>query len=312
MKTQPLGSLTISRLAYGNMRTVQTWVPAEVTPERMDIALKSHIAAYEAGYTHFDTADIYCRGMCEQALGKTLKQVKGMRATITIATKCGIRFVREPKPDSVQRYDFSADHILWSCENSLKNLQVDTIDLYYLHRPDLLMQPEEVAGAFEKLKKAGKVREFGVSNFLPSTLDLLQKALPFKIAAHQIKIHPAHLPPLFDGTLDQCLSQKITCLGYSPVAGGWLGTGHVLDKSAADYESKKRLQDVVDAVADEMGVSRSVAAVAWVMKHPAKIVPIIGSNNPQHIKDAVKADEVEMTREQWYRILQASRGSPLP
>ncbi len=309
MKTQTLGPsrLRISRIAYGNMRSVE-----KVTAENVAAAVKSHIAAYEAGYTHFDSADIYCKGECEKALGRTLKQVKGMRKAITIATKCGIRFGGDPEPHSPHRYDFSAEHILWSCDNSLKNLGIERIDLYYLHRPDLLMNPTEVAEAFERLKKAGKVREFGVSNFLPSSVTTLQAFLKFPLVAHQVEIHPARLAPFTDGTLDQCLQQNITPLSWSPLAGGWLGAGKELDPKHADYEKRKRIVDALDATAKEHGVSRAVVTLAWIMKHPSRIVPIIGSNNAAHTKDAATADDVELTREQWYRILLAARGQPLP
>jgi predicted oxidoreductase len=283
-----------------------------VTPEKMATAVKSHIAAYEAGYTHFDSADIYCKGECEKALGKTLKQVKGMRKAITIATKCGIRFGGDPNPDSPHRYDFSAEHILWSCDNSLKNLGIERIDLYYLHRPDLLMNPPEIAKAFSKLHKAGKVKHFGVSNFLPSFVTTLQAFLDFPIVANQVEIHPARLDPFTDGTLDQCIEKNITPLAWSPLAGGWLGTGRELDPKHADYEKRKKLIDALDAIAAEHGVSRTVTVLAWLMKHPSKIVPIMGSNNPENIKDAAKADDVELTREQWYKILLAARGKPLP
>ncbi len=314
MKTQPLGSssLVSTRLAYGNMRSVQTWTPADVTPARMETAVKSHIAAYEAGYTHFDTADIYCAGKCEEALGKTLKQVSGMRDKILIASKCGIRMKGDPNPDSIHRYDFSAEHILWSCDNSLKNLGVETIDLYYLHRPDLLMNPPEIARAFEKLRKAGKVREFGVSNFSASVVNALQAHLPFALVANQIEIHPGRLDPLTDGTLDQCIEKNMTPLSWSPLAGGAFGAGRQMTLNHGQYERFTLINQMLDAVASEHGVSRTVIACAWLMKHPSKIIPIVGSNNPDHIRDAAKADDVELTREQWYRILIAARGKPLP
>src|SRR5687768_11060166 len=172
MKTQLLGtsSLRSTRLAYGGWRLVSTTNPAEVTPEREAEGRKAVIAAYEAGYTLFDHADIYCRGVCEKVFGDAMRDVRGMRDRILIATKCGIRFAGEPHPGSPHRFDFSAEHITRSCEASLKRLGVETIDLYQLHRPDALMNPQEVAGAFDKLKAQGKVRELGVSNFLPSTV----------------------------------------------------------------------------------------------------------------------------------------------
>jgi predicted oxidoreductase len=314
MKTQTLGksSLQSSRMSYGNMRCTGTWDVKAVTPERMAAGRRSHIAALEAGYTLFDTADIYCHGMCETVLGQTLKEVSGMRERILITTKCGIRFGGDPKPDSPHRYDFSAEYIVWSCEQSLKRMGIETIDFYHLHRPDLLMNPPEVAGAFEKLKAAGKVREFAVSNFLPSTLAALQAHCPMPIIVNQVEIHLGRLDCLMDGTLDQCIATGITPLAWSPLGGGWLGTGRELKKDDPKREARQKVLDVLDKTAKEHGVSRTVISLAWLMKHPSKIIPIVGSNNPENIRDAAKADNVELSRDQWYRILLAARGSALP
>jgi predicted oxidoreductase len=308
----PVGSLTTAPLAYGNMRCVGTWDPAAVTPEKRDEGVKSHIAAYEAGYTLFDTADIYCRGVCEQVLGQTLKEVRGMRAEVVVATKCGVRFKGDPTPDAPGRYDFSAEHITASCERSLKNLGVDTIDLYMLHRPDLLMRPTEVAEAFDALAKAGKVREFGVSNFLPSTVAALESACPMPLVVNQVEIHLGRLDCLFDGTLDQCLERGMIALSWSPLGGGWLGAGRTVDEVSPDGDRKRALLATLDATAAEWGVSRTVIALAWLLKHPAGIVPIVGSNRPENIRDAAKAADLDLTREQWYRILIAARGKAMP
>lgn len=296
------------------MRTVGTWNASEVTPEKMATAVKSHIVAYEAGYTLFDTADIYVKGTCEQALGKAIKQVRGMRDRIIVATKCGIRFKGDPSPDSPHRYDFSAEHILWSADNSLKNLGIETIDLYQLHRPDLLMNPPEIAEAFVKLKKAGKVREFGVSNFMPSFVSALAAHLPadMPLLVNQVEIHLGRLDPFTDGTLDQCIERNMTPLSWSPLAGGWLGAGRALKEDAPDRERRQKVLDELDATAKAHGVSRTVIALAWLLKHPSKIIPIVGSNTPENIIDAAKADDVELTRDQWYRILLAARGKALP
>jgi len=159
--------LTSSRLAYGCLRIAGTWNPAEVTAISEASGQRAVLAAYEAGYTLFDHADIYCDGVAEKIFGQVLKKVSGMRDRILIATKCGIRKPGEPQPDAPYRYDFSGDHIVGSCEQSLRRLGVEAIDIYQLHRPDYLMNPEEIAAAFSNLKQAGKVREFGVSNFRP-------------------------------------------------------------------------------------------------------------------------------------------------
>src|SRR5947209_2248102 len=157
MKTQLIGksSLISSRLAYGCWRICGSWDPKEVTPQSMAEGRKAVIAAYDAGYTLFDNADIYTHGLSEKTFGEALKEAPGMRQRILIATKGGIRSGGEAKPDSPARYDFSREHILRSCEQSLARMGIETIDLYQLHRPDVLMDPQEVAGAFETLRKQG-------------------------------------------------------------------------------------------------------------------------------------------------------------
>lgn len=314
MKTQKIGEsdLVSPRLSYGCMRYVGTWNPAEVNAERKTAAHRAISAAREAGYTLFDHADIYCRGMCEAVFGDYLKENPGWRKEIIIATKCGIRFDGDPKPASPHRYDFSKGHILWSCEQSLKRLQTDYIDIYQLHRPDVLMDPEEVAEAFGELHRAGKVKYFGVSNFLPSFVSLLQKFLKEKLVVNQIEVHLGRLAPIVDGTLDQCIAENITLLSWSPLGGGFLGDGAQVPEKHPRREVMVKLVQALDETARAYGVSRTVMALAWLLKHPSKIIPIVGSSKPEHIRDATKADKVELDREDWYRLYVAGRGEKLP
>jgi predicted oxidoreductase len=314
MQTTPLGvsSLKSSRLAYGCWRVAGTWNPAEVTPESRAAGCRAILAAYEAGYTLFDNADIYCAGEAERILGAVLKQVSGMRDRVLVATKCGIRPAGTPQSGSPQRYDFSAEHIRYACEQSLKRLGIEHIDLYMLHRPDYLADPEEIASAFSELKAAGKVSYFGVSNFRPSLVTALQVACPMPLVVHQMEISLAKLDAFTDGTLDQCLIEKITPMAWSPLAAGLIGGGaNRLLPSQKAYQPEKFLP-VLDALANERGGSRTSIALAWLLKHPGKIQPIIGSISPERIRDAAKADELELTREDWYRLLLAARGEPLP
>jgi predicted oxidoreductase len=315
MKTQTIGksSIVSTRLAYGCWRILGTWNPAEITPERQAQARQTVIAAYEAGYTLFDHADIYCAGMCEKSFGDVLQEIPGMRQTISIATKCGIRFAGDPKPGAPFRYDFSSEHIIRSCEQSLRRLRTDIIDIYQLHRPDYLMNPEEIAGAFYALKRQGKVREFGVSNFTPTQLSLLQQGFPLPLAVHQVQISLTDLHCLNDGTMEQCLSQKITPLAWSPLGGGMLGTGvTALGSLSPKLAHLPNLLKTLDAVAAEYSTTRTVIALAWLLKHPAGIIPVVGSANPDRIHEATKADEVSLSREDWYRLLEAARGERLP
>ena len=313
MKTQPiaLSSLTSTRLAFGCWRLVGTWNPAEVTPDREAAGRRAVAAAFEAGYTLFDNADIYCAGVCESVLGQALREIRGMRDRVVIATKCGIRFPGDPTPDAPGRYDFSPEHILRSCDASLKRLGVDTIDLYQLHRPDVLMDPPAVAEAFDTLRAAGKVRAFGVSNFSPSQLATLQSACPMPLVVNQVEIHLGRLDAFNDGTLDQCLREKISPMAWSPLGGGTL-----FKQPHADPGTPKRrvpgLPEAIESIAREVGVSPAVLALAWLLKHPAGIIPIVGSMDPARIVELTRADDVELTREQWYRLLIAARGEPMP
>ena len=314
MQTTTLGvsSLQSSRLAYGCWRIAGTWDPAEVTAESRAAGRKAVIAAYEAGYTLFDNADIYCRGEAERILGLALKEVSGMRERVLIATKCGIRPAGDPQPNSPQRYDFSASHIISSCEQSLQRLGIGTIDIYLLHRPDYLADPEEVARAFSELKAAGKARYFGVSNFRPTLLTALQVACPMPLIVHQVEISLAKLDAFTDGTLDQCLIERITPMAWSPLAAGLIGAGAKrLLPSQEVYRPEKFLPEL-DAIAKERGASRIAVALAWLLKHPTRILPVVGSTNPGRIRVAAKADQLELTREEWYRLLLAARAEALP
>ena len=314
MKQTQIGtsSLRSSRLAYGCWRIAGTWDPAAVTTDSEARGRAAVLAAFEAGFTLFDHADIYCDGVAESIFGKVLKDVPAMRDRVMIATKCGIRKGGDPTPDAPFRYDFSHDHIIRSCEQSLKRLAVTTIDIYQLHRPDYLMQPEEVASAFARLKDSGKVREFGVSNFRPSQLTALQKACPMRLIVNQVEISLANLACFNDGTLDQCLAEKITPLAWSPLAGGKLGGGATRLLPPQELYRTEQIVDTLDAIAKARGTSRIVVALAWLLKHPTGIVPILGSTDPANIREAATADAFELTREEWYRLLEAARGERVP
>lgn len=310
MKKITLGvsSLLSTRLAYGCWRLPGTMNPSEIKPEWEAKGRRAVIAALEAGYNLFDNADIYCCGHSERIFGEALRQMPGMRERIIIATKCGICFPGGSEATSERHYDFSARHIVRSCEESLKRMQVETIDLYQLHRPDFLADPEEVASAFLQLRQSGKARYFGVSNFRPTLITALQSACPMPLVVHQVEISLAHLDCFTDGILDQCLTEKLTPIAWAPVTNVFKWDG---EKTGAAGR-KNGLLSAIDSIARAHGVSSSVVALAWLLKHPARIVPIIGSTNPERIQDAVKADEVELSREEWYQLLVAARGEPVP
>ena len=174
------------------------------------------------------------------------------------------------------------------------------------------MNPQEIAGAFEQLRKQGKVRFFGVSNFVPSFVSLLQSALPFPLVVNQVEIHLGRLECFYDGTLDQCLEKNITPLSWSPLGGGWIGTGGRLKPDHPRGAHFEAIQQKLDEIAAAHRVSRTVLALAWLLKHPSRMIPIVGSADPEHIRDAATADNVDLSREDWYRILVAARGQNLP
>lgn len=314
MNFQLLGTsgIKVSRLAYGCMRISGSWDRTKVDAGVIKNGVLALETAVDAGYTFFDHADIYGDTACESIFGKALQLHPDWRKELVIATKCGIRFEDEPKPGQPHRYDFSCDHIVRSAEESLERLQIETIDLLMLHRPDFLADPEEIARAFVKLRDGGKVREFGVSNFRPSLVSAVQSALPFALQVNQVEIHLRRLACFTDGTLDQCLERKITPMAWSPLHQGKLATGHQPAKEAADFEHHVALLKALDVAAREFGTERTVIALAWLLRHPSGIVPVIGSAKPENIRKAALAAEIELDRETWYRILLVARGEKLP
>lgn len=310
--TLGVGPLRSSRLAYGCWRVTGSWDPREITPESWAAGKRAIRTAYEAGYTLFDNADIYCAGEAERLLGEVLRETSGMREQVLIATKCGIRPPDTPYPGAPQRYDFSADHIQRSCEESLRRLGIEVLDLLLLHRPDYLADPEEVAEAFSRLQAAGKVRCFGLSNCRPTLVTALQCACSMPLVVHQVEISLLHHDAFTDGTLDQCLIEHITPQAWSPLAGGLLGDGPSrLLRWQQEYNPRAVLREL-DILARQYQTSRSVIALAWLLKHPSGIQPIVGSTQPDRIREAVRATELELTRDEWYRLLIAARGEPLP
>lgn len=311
MKEVRIGKSTLrgSRLAFGCWRIAGTWEARKVNAKARESGLKAILAAYETGYTLFDLADIYCEGISEELFGLALKQSKSLKKSALIATKCGIRI---PEAGETYRYDLSADYIIQSCENSLQRLGVDCLDIYQLHRPDWLMDPNEVAKAFAKLKKTGKVKHFGVSNFKPSQVSLLQSALKDSLVVNQIEISLLQLASFEDGTLDQCQQHKITPMAWSPLAGGYLGNGKSNVLPSQEKYKPIKIRRRLDSLAREFSTSRSAIALAWLLKHPSGIIPIIGTTKPSRIRELAEADQIDLSHEQWYTLLTSALKEDLP
>ena len=225
-----------------------------------------------------------------------------------IASKCGIRFAGDPDGDSPGRYDFSSAHINKSVEGSLRRLGVERLDMLLLHRPDYLMDAAEVAGALESLQASGKVAHVGVSNFSPSQVDLLQSQLSLPLLVNQVEINIHNISAFTDGTLDQC--QR---LGISPQAWGPIG-GVVRPawRNTFSDEQQSRIHAEFDRQAARYGIDNWIVMLAWLLRHPAEICPIIGSTSPERIAAAKQAFDVSYAHEDWYRLLEARNGEPVP
>jgi len=259
--------------------------------------------AFDLGITTFDHADIYGGYTVEAMFGAAFAQAPGLRDRLQIVTKCGIKLVSAQRPGhALKSYDSSRAHVLASVDASLKALRTDRIDLLLLHRPDLLMDPEELSETFRHLLAAGKVLHFGVSNHTPGQLAMLRRRHP--LLTNQIEFSPLQMRALADGTLAQCVDLGLRPMLWSPLAGGRLLTGN--------DEQASRVRAVLQALGDAQGASVASMAYAWLMRHPSRPVPITGSGRIAALREAVAATDVRLSAEDWYRVWQASIGHEVP
>jgi len=305
METIVLGNseLVSSRLVYGCMR-----ISGDNSPVDREKGRQAIRAAIEAGYTHFDHADVYGNGACETLFSEVLSEMPQVRETLLITGKCGIRVPGDPNAGDPKRYDFSRQYIIQSVEGILQRLGVDYLDLLLLHRPDFLFNPEDVAGTFEVLEEAGMVRNFGVSNFRPSQVSMLQEFCSTPLLANQIEVNIDNMNAFTDGTLDQCLEWDIAPMAWCPLGGvvypAW---GHTLSG-----EQSERIQAELALQAGRYQTEHWIVMLAWLLKHPAGILPIIGSTRPERIVAAKKSLELDYSAVDWYRLLQARNGQEVP
>ena len=295
---RPLGqtSLLTFPIAYGCWRFAGTDVRA--AREKIETAV-------EMGINLFDHADIYGgNGRAEELFGHVLAEVPHLRNAMLIATKCGV-------VPGVP-YDSSRAHIVRAAEGSLRRLRIDVIDLYQIHRPDLLAHPQDVAAALAQLRSEGKIREVGVSNFSAAQFDALQSFLPFPIATHQPELSAWWLEPMRNGLLDQCMRARVTPLAWSPLAGGHLCASVEAARGKTGGDRLAALIECLDRLAVREGAPRSAIALAFLLVHPAGVVPIIGSQRPDRIRESTAALQVQLSRADWYEIMVASQGKRLP
>ncbi len=254
--------------------------------------------------TSFDHADIYGDYTVEEEFGNALKLKPHLRQQMQLITKCGIRRFTQNRPGhKIHSYDTSRKHIISSAERSLKNLHTDFIDLLLIHRPDPLMDPHEIAQAFDQLKKEGKILHFGVSNFTPSQMEMMAKT--WKVEFNQIEVSVIHLDPFHDGTLDKCIEHEIRPMSWGPLGSGKL---HNVD---AD-ERSKRILSIARVLAEKYNVTADQILLAFIFKHPSAIIPVIGSTKIERLKSAYNAVQINIEREEWFMLWRASKGHEVP
>jgi predicted oxidoreductase len=301
--SRPLGrtELRAFPIAYGLWRFAGTNVAT---------ATDKIQAALEAGINLFDIADVYGYdgksgfGDAEELLGKVLARTPGLRQRMLLATKGGV--------DPGMPYNASERYIIDACEDSLQRLQTDTIDLYQIHRPDLLAHPHEVASALTRLHAQGKIRAAGVSNYTPAQVDALQAHLELPLASHQPEISPWYLDAMFNGVLDQCMRLGLTPLAWSPLSAGLLGMS--VEQARRDTHPPRlvTLLQGLDAMAERHGCDRTAIVLAFLLAHPAGIIPIIGTQKAERLQACTRALSITLSRQEWYEIVQTSLGKPLP
>ena len=253
-----------------------------------------------AGITTFDHADIYGGYSMEGEFGKAFSKSGISRDEVQFITKCGIQYMCEARDNKVKHYNYNSDYIVWSAERSLKELKTDYLDLFLLHRPSPLMHPEEVAKALQKLMDSGKVRTFGVSNFTPSQIALIEKELP--VSANQVEFSLTAHSVMFDGTLDDAIINDRLLMSWSPLG------SYFREKN----EQRKRIKKALKPLKKKYDASVSQLLLAWILKHPAKVYPVVGTANPERIKESAHAEHIAFEQEDWFILLTASQGHKVP
>ena len=306
--TVPHTDLVVTRLAYGNAMIGLDSNSPDFIAQTVPVIW----AAYEQGITFFDTADVYGQGKSELALGQVLKDIPGSRRRLVIQSKCSIR--------ESGVIDSSREHITSAVEGSLKRLGTDHLDILLLHWPDSLIEPEEVGRAFDELHSAGKVRYFGVSNYNPYQIELLRRHVRQPLVANQIQLGLAHwytdpgaskaaVTHGAEGViaLDYCRLQDIQVQAYSPLKGANIGKPPNLLNPPADASPEvRKTVDALQEIARAHDTSPAAIMLAWLLHHPAGIVPIIGATKVEHVVDNCAADRVQLNRTEWYSLLRAA------
>ena len=287
----------VSPIVQGAMRLLDVGGPQEV--------LRFIHGCLELGVSTFDHADIYGSYRAEAHFGAALALAPSLRERLQLVSKCGIKLLSPQRPEhGVHGYDTSRAHIVASAERTLANLGTDHLELLLIHRPDPLMDADEVAGALTELLERGLVRHVGVSNFTPFQLELLQSRLAAPLVTNQVELSVTHLDLLHDGTLEQCQRLRIRPMAWSP-----LGGGRLFKREGARAQ---RVMDELERVGADIGAGADAVALAFVLKHPSRPVPVLGTGKLERVAAAARALELTLSREQWFRLWSASMGHEVP
>ena len=257
-------------------------------------------ACLENGIDTFDHADIYGGHTTEESFGNAFAQSGITRQDVKLISKCGIRYPSDKRPLPIKYYDYSPEYIIWSVDESLKNLQTDYLDLLLLHRPSPLMKGDEIAEAVTILKRNGKILDFGLSNFTPTQTDLIQQLT--LISYNQIQFSLTHHTAMTDGGLDDMQLRNIRPMAWNPL-------GSVFREDTAQTQRIKQLLEKLEA---KYGLPADALLIAWILKHPSQILPVCGTTNPDRIAALMKATKLEMELEDWFALWVESRGSKVP
>ena len=320
----PNTDLTVSRLIAGCMGLGGGW-------GRLTVLGESHVkqaqelveTALNLGINFFDHANIYARGRAEEAFGRVLRATPSLRDKMVLQSKVGIRWGDDPE-GTPQRFDFSYAHIIEATDAILQRLGTSHLDILLLHRPDPLMEGEEIARAFDELKKAGKVRYFGVSNQNLATMQYVQHFLPDPLVANQLEMNllhsgfaeacisfnqrPAAYPNGWEGVLEYCRLNKVRLQAWSPLARGLLSGGDLSGQTPAVRKTVALVQELASA----HGVSSEALVLAWLMRHPAGVQPVLGTSRSDRLRACAQSSSVSLSREEWYRLFETARGQPMP
>lgn len=254
----------------------------------------------ELGVTSFDHADIYGHYTTEATFGDAIKKKSSLRQQMEIVTKCGIKLVTKNRPShKIKSYDCSKAHILQSVDNSLRNLHTDYIDLLLIHRPSPLMDYAEIADAFWELKKAGKVRFFGVSNFKATQFEVMNNYFP--LVTNQVEASLLNPKTFFDRTFDRCMETRAVPMAWSPLGGGRVFT-------QLENKQVQRVRKVAIELGEKYNAGIDQILLAWLMKHPSQVRPVVGTARIERMEAAVNAIDINLTQEEWFELLEASRG----